>query len=160
MTRKGSSKYEGFRGEDGKIDYVAVQAWKRKLRRLELEATKSERREFVLQNGTRIDDGLVCPVCMNTVPLHVRTFPDGTPFEEMGHGFLYKEMPDGSLQRRFSGPPRYYKPVVARYNHGSYGTFVNPEESLCPSMLRVVDEKLYNEFVSLLERTLEWFIMI
>lgn len=159
MTRKGQTKYRHFRREDGTVDYAAARAYKKERDRKARAKDREERREKVLKYGRRVDDHLACPVCLRMVPLHVKTFMDGTPIKQKEKGIFYFKGRDGLLQRRFAGPPvtdPFYV-VVSRFSYGSYGTFINTDLSSEPDDLRIEDKLMFSQFRSTLRRTLEYF---
>jgi len=155
------SKYDDrFRDDKGNIDYDYLS----KRRKKEIDAARKnairtdEKKRYTFKYGKRVDY-LICPICHGWTPHIVRTDARGQPVDESpGLGKVYVEMPDGSLERRFSGPGDDYFPVMARFSGGQrIGTFANPDESLRPLALQAKDHQLFTDFKKIIRKASQAF---
>jgi len=150
-TKKGKSKYEGFRDDSGKIDYNL--AYRKEKGGPDFSTlSKEEKKRIVLEKGTKIMY-IQCPVCCGVRPLVVKLDQDGNPLKKHEEGIEYK-MVDGVLQRRFSGPGDDYLPLMTKFTYGCYGQHVKVEDSMAINVLKRIDRDLFNDFKKTLERTL------
>lgn len=114
------------------------------------DMTREEKRAIVLEKGKRTR-WISCPCCHRGVPRDVKVDEEGNPLKEKEGGVVFKKVGD-RIERRFEGPGVDYLPFFVRHQYGRYGVFTNVPESLTVNNLRRIDEDLFNDFRSMLER--------
>ena len=112
--------------------------------------TREEKRAVVLEKG-KATKWIGCPVCHRGVPLNVKVNEEGMPRKEKEGGVVFKNVGD-HIERRFEGPGVDYLPFFVRYQYGRYGVFTSVSESLTVNNLRRIDEDLFYDFRSMIER--------
>ena len=120
------------------------------------DMTREEKQAVVLKEGKR-SPWISCPVCHRGVPLNVKVDENGAPLREHEGGVIFKRRKD-HLERRFAGPGVNYLPFFIRCQYGRYGVFTDVSQSLTVGNLRRVDEDLFNDFKTMLERTRLMFL--
>ena len=113
------------------------------------DMTREEKKAIVLEKGKRTE-WLMCPCCHRSVPLNVKVEENGNPLKDEG-GVVFKRTRDG-IERRFEGPSTDYLPFFIRCQYGRYGVFPDVSQSLTVGNLKRIDEPLFNEFKTMLER--------
>ncbi len=149
------SKYEEFRGADGKIDYSMARSKKRGKKKY-VDLSLEERKQRVFMNGTPMEM-LQCPFCGKLTPKNVAMDAMGEPKRPPAMFMKYVKV-DGHIERRFAGiPADKLTPLATQYRMGGLGFFVQPKQSIPPSFLKNVDSELFNDFKRILQNTLNEF---
>lgn len=114
------------------------------------DMTREEKQAVVLEKGKRTA-WIKCPCCHRGVALNVKVDENGDPLREKEGGVIFKEH-RGKLERRFEGPGIDYLPFFIRCQYGRYGVFTDVSQSLTVGNLKRIDEPLFNDFKTMLER--------
>jgi len=124
------------------------------LRKIEEEPVPSELSVVDMAQGksqnhiddtTKKQEWLCCPLCRSLFPLLVELDQDGNPLKKHEDGVKFKDV-DGVLQRRFIGPDDSYLPIQTRI-----GGEIIVEESMAISTLRCLDKALFDDFTDVLK---------
>jgi len=140
----GVSKYESDRDPvTGKVDYGAVYARRKRMKRNSKRKTKEEMEaelEDAIRNGKR-DMHFCCPICHRTEPLTVRVGSrDEKPLRKEVPGIMYVKV-GNQYQKRFLGPGKKYYPVKTYYRRK--GLYENEKENLTAGQLLKKDRDYF-----------------
>jgi len=147
MAKRGpkpKKELDRFRRPDGTVDYTLARTVRRQEKKAEQRKIAEQNKDLIFEKGTRVKY-LQCPICYRRVPLAVKTVSQGDPIDRHEVGVRIGEYPPDGVLRSFTGPDPGYRPVVAYYFYGRYGSLEKPEEGFTPR--RLFDEKprLYHD---------------